>query len=207
MPFTREKTAMFWRLKYQTCGMEHGLSKRGDKLLKVVQKKKPKHFLEIGVFTGVTAKNICMLLKKLHGNDYSYIGIDLFDEIGHAQIADEQAPKILKTAHCSIESVYKFLEGYNIALYKGSSSELLKKIPKIEKTDFVFVDGGHSYDTVYNDLCSLIDTVGKNAIILCDDYIGIASVTEAVNDFARDYGFKVVIHDNPSVWKFAEIIR
>lgn len=187
--------------------MDHGLSKRGDILLKIIKVRKPKHFLEIGVFTGVTAKNICMLLKKLHGNDYSYIGIDLFEEIDIEQVLDEKAPKVLKTALCSMASTYKFLEGYNVTLYKGNSAEVLKDIPQLNSVDFVFLDGGHSYDTVYSDLCALTEHVRKDTTILCDDYAGIASVTEAVNDFVRDYGFKVLIHDNPSVWKFAEIIR
>jgi predicted O-methyltransferase YrrM len=198
---------LFWRLKYKTWGRDHGLSKRGDTLLRIIKERKPRHFLEIGVFTGVTAKNICMLLKKLHGNDYSYIGIDLFEEIDNEQVAGEKAPKILQTAQCSIESVYKFLEGYNVRLYKGNSTDLLKNISGIDTVDFVFLDGGHSYNTVYSDLSALTKYVRKDVTILCDDYAGITSVTEAINDFAKDRGFKVVIHDNPSVWKFAEIIR
>lgn len=174
--------------------MDHGLSKRGDVLLKIIKQRKPKHFLEIGVFTGVTAKNICILLKKLHGNDYSYIGIDLFEEIDREQVSDERAPKILKATSYSIESTYKFLEGYNVTLYKGKSSEVLKDIPQLNSVDFIFLDGGHSYDTVYSDLRAIIEHAKKDSTILCDDYAGITSVTEAVNDFVRDYGFKVVIH-------------
>jgi hypothetical protein len=36
--------------------------------------------LEIGVFHGVTARNVCELLHKIHGNDFNYIGLDLFEE-------------------------------------------------------------------------------------------------------------------------------
>ena len=42
--------------------------------------KKPKNFLEIGVFHGVTARNVCELLHKIHGNDFKYVGLDLFGE-------------------------------------------------------------------------------------------------------------------------------
>lgn len=198
---------MFGRLKYKTWGRDHGLSKRGDTLLKIIKEKKPMHFLEIGVFTGVTAKNICMLLKKLHGNNYSYIGIDLFEEINNKLVVDEKAPKILQTTQCSIDAVYKFLEGYNVCLYKGNSTDLLKNIPEINTIDFVFLDGGHSYNTVYSDLSVLTKHIRKDATILCDDYGGIVSVTKAINNFAKDHGFKIIIHDNPSIWKFAEIIR
>ena len=32
------------------------------------------------MFHGVTARNICELLSNIHGNDFKYIGIDLFEE-------------------------------------------------------------------------------------------------------------------------------
>ena len=41
---------------------------------------RPKNFLEIGVFHGVTARNVCELLYKIHKLDFNYIGIDLFGE-------------------------------------------------------------------------------------------------------------------------------
>ena len=41
-------------------------------------KKKPRHFLEIGVFHGVTSRNVCDLLQQMHGKDFSFTGIDLF---------------------------------------------------------------------------------------------------------------------------------
>ena len=34
-----------------------------------------------------------------------------------------------------------------------------------------FIDGGHSYQTVYNDINNVINKVKKGSIILCDDYI------------------------------------
>ena len=49
--------------------------------LKEVKKKSPKTFLEVGVFHGVTARNICELLYQIHKDDFKYIGLDLFDDI------------------------------------------------------------------------------------------------------------------------------
>ena len=50
----------------------------GDFFLEQIKLKKPKIFLEIGVFHGVTARNVCELLFKIHNLDFKYIGIDLF---------------------------------------------------------------------------------------------------------------------------------
>ena len=52
----------------------------GEKFLKEIATKKPKSFLEIGVFHGVTARNVCELLYGIHKEDFKYIGLDLFGE-------------------------------------------------------------------------------------------------------------------------------
>ena len=51
----------------------------GDFFLEEVKSKRPKIFLEVGVFHGVTARNICELLYKIHKDDFKYIGVDIFD--------------------------------------------------------------------------------------------------------------------------------
>ena len=52
----------------------------GEQFLKEIAIKKPKNFLEIGVFHGVTARNVCELLYTIHKEDFKYIGLDLFGE-------------------------------------------------------------------------------------------------------------------------------
>ena len=52
----------------------------GEIFLNEVFNKKPKSFLEIGVFHGVTARNVCELLYQIHGNDFKYVGLDLFEK-------------------------------------------------------------------------------------------------------------------------------
>ena len=49
-------------------------------LAKLKKIKKPKIFLEVGVFHGVTARNVCELLYKIHNDDFKYIGLDLFEK-------------------------------------------------------------------------------------------------------------------------------
>ena len=52
---------------------------QGNFFLNEIAKKKPKTFLEVGVFHGVTARNVCELLYQIHKNDFKYIGLDLFE--------------------------------------------------------------------------------------------------------------------------------
>ena len=64
----------------------------GDFFLDLVYKKKPQNFLEIGLFHGVTARNVCDLLKKLHGENFQFTGIDLFIKESDV-LKDEFIPK------------------------------------------------------------------------------------------------------------------
>ena len=60
----------------------------------ICKKYNAKNFLEIGVFCGVTAKNVCKFLREINGDDFKYIGIDLF---GGEKMSnnDEIEPKFL----------------------------------------------------------------------------------------------------------------
>ena len=51
-----------------------------------------------------------------------------------------------------------FLKKYNnnIKLIAGDTNSVLKEID-LKNIDFAFLDGGHSYQTVYNDLTNLYD--------------------------------------------------
>ena len=40
----------------------------------------------------------------------------------------------------------------------------------LNEIDYVFLDGGHKFETVKNDLIELSKVVLNNGIILCDDY-------------------------------------
>ena len=40
----------------------------------------------------------------------------------------------------------------------------------MSKIDYIFLDGGHDYATVKNDLNFSIDVINNNGTILCDDY-------------------------------------
>ena len=137
----------------------------GNFFLREIELKKPKTFLEVGVFHGVTARNVCELLYSIHGNNFNYIGIDLFEE--NEENKDEVIPDTkfnnpLKTIYFnyikrlnpySIEGVEDLLKKFknNISLIKGNSNTILKKID-MSKIDYVFLDGGHDYLTVMNDL-------------------------------------------------------
>ena len=212
-------------LKYKSYWRKTGLKgKWGDIYLNHLNTFKPKNFLEIGVFCGVTARNTCEYLNKLHGNSFSYIGIDLFGGDKKSQI-DEIEPNFLKNQTFSnplknlyynyikkenlnsIESNRNLLKKFkkNVKLISGDTNEVLKKTD-ISNVDYIFLDGGHSYNTVINDLNIIYEVLkGKNKVILCDDYGAesfIQDVKNAIDDFSNKNDIKIKIIEN----RFAELI-
>ena len=177
----------------------------GEIFLSEIESKKPKTFLEIGVFHGVTARNVCELLYSIHKSDFKYIGLDLFGE--SIENKDEVIPStnfnnplkkiyfryILRKDPYSIEAVSYLLKAFknNIHLIKGNSNKLLQKID-MSKIDYVFLDGGHAYETVKNDLYYSKAVLNNNGTILCDDYnLSYApGVKKAIDEFIRDNNFK-----------------
>ena len=191
----------------------------GTYLLSHISKVKPKNFLEIGIFHGVTSRNICELLHNLHGNYFKFTGIDLFSNDNEIS-EDEYIPKTkfsnpLKTIYYryitrldpySLQSVLKLLKKFekNVNVIKGNSNKVLKEI-NLDKIDYVFLDGGHKYETVKNDLENLTQVINNNGIILCDDYdLSYApGVKKAIDEFAFNKNFNLKILN----LRFAEITK
>jgi len=177
----------------------------GEHFLNEIASKKPKNFLEIGVFHGVTARNVCELLHSIHGNDFKYVGLDLFGE--SAENSNEIIPNtkfnnplkriyfeyILKQDPYSVDAVTYLLKKFekNTHLIKGNSNLLLKKID-MSQIDYVFLDGGHAYETVKNDLQYSKPVLDNNGTILCDDYnLGQApGVKQAIDEFVAANNLK-----------------
>ena len=143
----------------------------------------------------------------------------LFDNDA-GKLDEEIAPKIhfsnpLKTIYYRYivrldpynhQSVLKLLKKFkeNVNIIKGNSNDVLKEI-KTEVFDYVFLDGGHKYETVKNDLKNLIQVVNNNGTILCDDYnLSYApGVRKAIDEYVLDNNFNLKILN----LRFAEITK
>ena len=74
----------------------------------------------------------------------------------------------------------------------------------MSKIDYVFLDGGHDYETVKNDLNNCAEVINNNGTILCDDYdLSYApGVKKAIDEFvaSNSYNCEIVCDD-----RFAKI--
>ena len=206
-------------MKYKKYFRKTSLKQKGvgDFFLKEIAKKKPKVFLEIGVFHGVTSRNVCELLHSIHDKNFKYIGLDLFKE--SSENKDEIIPNtkfsnplkniyfnyIKRLDPYSLEGVNDLLKKFksNVSLIQGNSNNILKKID-MSKIDYVFLDGGHDYKTVKNDLDCCSEVIDNKGTILCDDYdLSYApGVRKAIDEFVKEHDFscKIVCND-----RFAKI--
>ena len=202
--------------EYKEYWRKAGLKKYfGQIFIDLVKQQNPKNFLEIGVFTGVTARNVCELLSSINSNDFFYLGIDLFEDFEDA-ISKEVVPEflvkkqnfsnplkslvynfLLKEKLNSLDSVSKFLKKFenNIELKKGNSLSILPKTD-LKIFDMIFVDGGHSYETVKFELEIILKNIKNNCLVVCDDYSlqEATGVRKAIDESVRENScnFKVV---------------
>ena len=189
-------------MKYKKYFRKTSLKQKGvgDFFLEEIKKKSPKIFLEVGVFHGVTARNVCELLCVIHKNDFKYIGLDLFE------VSDENKSEVIPSTMFSnpFKKIYfKYIKKYNpyskegvqdllkkfkdnVDLIKGNSNLILKKID-MSKVNYVFLDGGHAYETVMNDLECCLEVINSNGTVLCDDYnFGhLPDVKNAIDNFVK----------------------
>ena len=198
-------------MKYKKYFRKTSLKQKSDGafFLAEIKRKKPKSFLEVGVFHGVTARNVCELLFEIHNHDFKYIGLDLFKK--NQENESEIIPNtnfsnpfkqiyfkyIKRQDPYTIEAVEDLLKKFkeNIHLIKGNSNTVLKKID-MSKIDYVFLDGGHDYETVKNDLNCCSGVIDNNGTILCDDYnLSYApGVKKAIDEFVevKNYRFEIL---------------
>jgi hypothetical protein len=206
-------------MKFKKYWRKSSLKKKldGDFFLNHIRKHQPKNFLEIGLFHGVASRNICELLHLLHGDNFKFTGIDLFslDQDSNSEfIPNTKFSNPLKTIYYkyikqldpyTIESVLNLLKKFksNINIIKGNSNNILKN--NTENFDYVFLDGGHKYETVKNDLFNLKNVIKNNGIILCDDYdLSYApGVKKAIDEFIDINAFNLQILNS----RFAEITK
>ena len=114
-------------------------------LMSEIEKYKPLNVLEVGVFQGVTSRNICEKLKIIHGDNFSFTGIDLFEDTSKDLDKKEMTSKHNKLSnplkHLLFNIILKkdlnSLDEVNSLLKKfGASIKLLKGLSEIQLTKF-----------------------------------------------------------------------
>jgi len=176
---------------------------RYNQILTVIDEIKPKKIIEIGTWNGMRA--IQLIKHASRWNDkIEYIGYDLFEDATGETDKQEFNVK----PHNKFENVLKFIKDHvpkesRISLVKGNTRETLK----YQTADLVWLDGGHSIETIRNDFNVLRDC----RCVLLDDYYTGAKIDIkkfGCNFIKDDVGGKVLpLKDGVHGGGFVQILR
>lgn len=127
--------------------------------------------MEIGTYDGKHSMEMIETAKQHWPPEkIEYYGFDLFEDANKQTLQIERA---LSKIPPSYDMVRKKLEetGAIIKIFKGNTLNVLPDLVKIlPKMDFIFIDGGHSIETVENDWKYSKELMHDNTIVIFDDY-------------------------------------
>jgi hypothetical protein len=157
---------------------------RYSQLNTLIESVKPTTIVEVGTWNGLRALDMCQTALK-HNPNVHYIGFDLF-ETGTPEI---DSAELNAKKRVSMEQVVKTLEGHGFSfeLHEGNSKETLPKV-KIPDDAFVFIDGGHSVETIKSDY----DLLKHCKTVVLDDWYQKDESGNCVD--TKLYGCNTVIH-------------
>lgn len=135
--------------------------------VRIVRELKPEKILEIGVNRGHGAER---MIKALDG-EVDYYGVDFFDKFSQNVILAK-----LTALGCR-----------GIKLFKGDSREVLPMIvPGLPKMNFIYIDGGHSYDVCKSDWENVKPLLRPGTVVMFDDYLKSGTDVKRVVDEIKD---------------------
>ncbi len=144
--------------------MAKARAKRYFQILELIEQCKPWSIIEVGVWNGDRAIAMATAALK-HRAVVHYSGFDLFEDATPETNVDELNAKSNQTVASVSNKLNQFADrypGFSFTLMRGNTRETLK--PQI--ADFVYIDGGHSVETIRSDY----EALRESPVIVFDDY-------------------------------------
>ncbi|NBZ88313.1 class I SAM-dependent methyltransferase [Stagnihabitans tardus] len=144
------------------------------------------HFSEVILKTFAPAKFYLVdPYHRLHGETYPAWGP--YTDKGRLRVAET-----LDAAKAVRDSAPDVVE-----LREQFSTEFLAEMP-VESLDWVYLDAGHKYEMVRDDLAAILPRLKPDGVILGDDYFADPNsahggVKQAVDEFAKAQGFELIV--------------
>jgi len=127
----------------------------------------PKSVLEIGTHIGASTLHIASALyisQVKQGKEVRFTTLDIRD----VNSETEKPWLAFGTKHSPIEMINKYNYGSFVNFIRGKSLGFLKK--NGQKFDFIFLDGDHASETVYQEIPAALKMLNPNGVILLHDY-------------------------------------
>ena len=134
----------------------------------LIEETKPCTIGEIGCHDGRTAIQLCQCALAQHTDNVIYTGYDAFDDISseeseYQEINGKGLGNIAETRRWLGKVKKRFGDRFEYNLVKGYTNKTLLTPVKF---DFVYIDAGHSYESVLHDW----NMVNESKVIVLDDH-------------------------------------
>lgn len=157
---------------------------------------RPKTILEIGVYRGIRSYEMISLANDLNSS-IKYYGFDLFEKISKKKIKLELSKQ--PSPKKEIEEKLNSFKNTKIKLISGDTKITLKKFIKSKpKIDFIFIDGGHSVNTILSDWKNVKKVMSKKSIVIFDDYYDDTKIirkygcNKVINEIGDEFNFEIL---------------
>jgi len=134
----------------------------------IIDQSHPSVIIDIGVWNGKRSSEI--ISRSLKYKNVIYYGFDLWeDQTSDEWMSEFTSPKKQSSYQEALDNIKSIQGNFLYHLIKGNTRETLKDF-YISNLDFVFIDGGHSLDTIKSDWLNIKKIMNKNTIVIFDDY-------------------------------------
>lgn len=125
--------------------------------------------MEIGTYSGLHSTEMIEACKIFHpAQTTEYFGFDMFELLSDEKCRQESSkqPPALREVQERLNKT-----NVNVHLYMGDTREVLSQTKNsLGQMDFIFIDGGHSIETIRSDWNNIKKLMGEKTIVIFDDY-------------------------------------
>lgn len=142
---------------------------RYQQLYSIIDDLRAKNILEIGTWNGERALLMIHAAQQHRpAAEISYFGFDLFEMLP----TETRTAELSKQAPSEAVVREKLMQtGVGVHLYKGDTNVVLPAvIGSLPRMDCIFIDGGHSLETIRNDWMFACNLMHDGTVVIFDDY-------------------------------------
>ena len=143
--------------------------RRYANLFRTIYERRCRCLVEIGTWNGAHAEQMLRTAAaRAPIQTVRYRGFDLFEDL-----TDELCTQEFSKRPPSREAVLERLQrtGADIRLFQGNTRTTLPlAVDELRQADFIFIDGGHSVETIASDWRVVESAMGRDATVVFDDY-------------------------------------
>lgn len=108
----------------------------------------------------------------------------MFEEMTREMTQAELSKSRLPPSKSEVEQRISAVSKVSVQLFKGNTRDTIKLVaPKLPKMDLIFIDGGHSLETIASDWEGVKVCIDPGTIVMFDDYY----------ENRDDYGCKTLV--------------